>query len=131
MDITEMIFRAAKTGYSIVIIVCSLGPMVNYILSGEMMPSLPIYFLEMNAETFANFFLIVCVQSIMLLTACCVHYQFDITITALFVNMLLVASVIVQDIRELLHFISRREYAPAASNWRLIKIVLMHTKYNE
>lgn len=131
MNITEMIFNVVKTIYSIMIVVCSVGPMVNYVLSGEMVPALPIYLPGMNAETFAHFILIACVHSVIATVAACILYPIDTFMIAIFVNMLLVASIIVEDIRGLLHLVSQRKCALAESNRRLIEIVLMHTKYSE
>lgn len=131
MNITGKLFQILKIMYGSVGITLVISPMLYYLVSGKMLPTLPVYFPDMNADTFSNFLLIHCVHSIMNLVASYLVYVFDTLTIVVFVNMSMVSALIAEDIKELQCELQQHRYSTSATNLRLLKIILMHKKYNE
>lgn len=131
MDITEQIVQLSEIVFAVVSVTGMISPLLYYTITGDMIPAMPIYLPDMNAETFPNFILIICVQAVMLFAGFCLVYAFDTLTIVIIFNMLMVGSIIVEDIQVLETVFNRRKYSPMESKMRLKKIILMHGKYNE
>lgn len=116
---------------TIMVIVVVISPIIYYLATGKMTPLLPVFLPEMIASTLNGFILMVYVQSAALITEMTVLYAFDTLIAVLFVNMLVVASVIAKSIAEMQCWLKQSNYSPKQSKQQLIQIILMHNKYNE
>lgn len=128
IDITEKITEVTKVFCTILIIILALSPIAYYLIAGVMMPTMPIYFPDTNYEMFNNFILIAFVHSVVLLSGLCMFYAYDTLLIVIFVNMLMVASIIVEDINELDCVLNKHKYAVKEPRQRLIKIIWMQKK---
>lgn len=131
MNITEKIIKSAIFLYAALFITLALSPIIFYLITNEMMPAMPFYLPNMIADTFCNFILVVYVHSAILLAAVCFVAAFDTLTVVLFVNMFMVAMVIVKDVEEFGSFLKWEEYSPKIFKLRLIKIIGTHKMYNE
>lgn len=85
-------------------------------------------FSDTNYEMLNNFILIAFVHSVVLLSGLCMFYAYDTLLIVIFVNMLMVASIIVEDINELDCVLNKHKYAVKEPRQRLIKIIWMQKK---
>lgn len=131
MDITEKIIKLLKIPFAALYISMVMSPILLYLLAGDMTPSLPTYLPGMHADTFDNFILIIWIQTTTFLVATCFVYAFDTLVVVIFVNMLMVASLIVEEIRDLENALKQRESISVKSKLRMIKIIWMQWKYGE
>lgn len=131
LDITGKLFQLTKIVYGSVGITLAICPMLYYWVFGNILPTLPIYFPDMNSETFCDFLIVYCVHSIMNLTASYIVYAFDTLTIVVFVNMSMVAALIAGDIKELQCALIQHRYSASETKLRLLKIILMHKIYNE
>lgn len=67
----------------------------------------------------------------MITVAAYMVYVFEMLVIVIFVNMLMVAGLIVEDVKELQSVLRQRKHSTGEARLRLIKIVFMHQKYNE
>lgn len=95
------------------------------------MPSVPAYLPNMNLETIGDVILLLVVHSVMYFVGVFFVYALDSLIIIIFVNMLMVASIIVEDIRKVQNVLQQRKISTTESKLRLIKCILMHKKYEE
>lgn len=131
MDITAKIIKFAILLYAILFFSLAMGPIIYYLVTGEMTPAMPIYLPNMNTDTFSDFLLVICVHSAILLAAVCFVAASDTLTFIIFVNMFMVAMVIVDDIKELGSALKQQEYCPMKCKLRLIQIIRMHKTYSE
>lgn len=131
MNIVERLVKLTRFMFLFVVTAIAMGPFVNYLITGNMVPTLAIYLPEMTVETFNDFVLVVCVQSVMTMISAYLIYAFDTLIIIIFVNMLMLATITVAEIRALQGIVQRPHYSLNESKFRLIKIIRMHRKYSE
>lgn len=132
MNATERIFQLTRIVTSLVVIAVAIFPLMYYLIAGDLVASLPIYLPEMSSDTIQSLVLVVCVHSVMTMFVEYVVYAIDTLILVIFVNMLMVASIIAEEIKRLQDVAKQpRIYPPSECKSRLIKIILMHQKYNE
>lgn len=129
MIITERIFQVTRIVTSLVVIAVAMFPLVYYLMTGDMVAALPIYLPEMRSDTIQSLVLVICAHTAMTMIVEYVVYAIDTLIIVIFVNILMVASVIVEEIRQLQTVV--KQPRTGECKLRLIKIILMHQKYCE
>lgn len=130
IDITEKIAEITAAYSTILGLAIIVWPIACYAITGAMMPILPLYLPDRTFEIIDNFVLIFFVHPLILSAGICFIYVFDTLIFIIFVNLLMVASVIVADIKELDGVLKQPNNTAKESKWRMLKIVLMHKRYS-
>lgn len=130
VGITEKIIKFLKMMYTMLYFALAFSPILYYWATGEMTPAVTMYLPYMNADTYCNFILIVLVQSAMVVVGVGFLFAFDTLVFVVFVNMAMVALVIVEDIRKLEDALKRRVHFFGKHNTQLVKVVMMHESYS-
>lgn len=130
VSITEKIIKFLKMMYTMLYVALAFSPILYYWVTGEMTPAVTMYLPYMHADTFCHFILIVLVQSSMVVVGVGFLFAFDTLVFVVFVNMAMVALVIVEDVKKLEDALKLREHCVRKNNTRLTKVVMMHERYS-
>lgn len=130
-DISEKIVKTMFLFFSLICILSTIYIMILPLLLGDLNIVIPILIPGVNTNTLVGFQITVGFQMILLIFAVLIFHPFDALIVVIISNMLMVSSVIVEQLNKLEELFTDNEIVTNKILLHISDVIILHNQYNE